>query len=720
MRDGVRLFDKGRPTCLSTDWSNQGVGFILRQKYCNCSPTHPACCPQGWKLCLVGSRFNSPAESRYSPIEGEALAVAYALHQTRYYVLGCTDLTVATDHKPLLRILDDRPLTEITNRRLLNLKEKTTPFTFKIIHVPGRRNQGPDATSRYPSLPPEHFALPCDPPALTEDLAGDSHISAAACATLCSVSDVVTWDMVQEATVSDVLLTRLTRLIHEGFPEDCRSLSPDLRPYHRYRDSLSCVDGVVLLGDRIVIPADLRPHILQALHAAHQGVNVMCARAAESVFWPNMTADITMTRDRCSDCHRIAPSNPMLPPAELPDPDYPFQQVCCDYFHYHGHDYLVIVDRYSNWPMVFRSESGAQGLIKRLREFFVTFGIAENLTSDGGPQFRAGDLKAFLKSWGVHHRITSVANPHGNCRAEIGVKTVKRMLMDNIGPSGSLDTDKFQRAMLTYRNSIDPETKTSPAMVIFGRPIRDAIPIPLGKYCPHPTWRELMSHREKALAKRHTRGHEKWDEHTRALPPLKVGDKVFLQNLTGNYPKRWEHTGVVVEVRQFHQYAVRVDGSGRVTLRNRQHLRRYVPFKTSSPPTPVVTPVAPAHVPSLPLPTPSVTPVSPIPVTPACPVPMELPPEVPPDRDPSQPSVFSEAPSTLADGNDSTTEMSPELPVAVTSAPGSARNNTPPSLPSKPKIARALSRLLPHNSAGTRECEPMQRHSRTRYTKYPP
>jgi hypothetical protein len=57
---------------------------------------------------LVGSRFTTPAESRYAPIEGEALAMAYAPHQTRYYVLGYSNIIVATDHKPLLQILNDR------------------------------------------------------------------------------------------------------------------------------------------------------------------------------------------------------------------------------------------------------------------------------------------------------------------------------------------------------------------------------------------------------------------------------------------------------------------------------------------------------------------------------------------------------------------------------------------------------------------------------------
>ena len=98
----------------------------------------------------------------------------------------------------------------------------------------------------------------------------------------------------------------------------------------------------------------------------------------------------------------------------------------------------------------------------------MTFGIPEELTSDGGEggggaQFTAGILKIM---WGVHHRLTSVANPHGNCRAEVAVKTVKRMLMDNTGPTGSLDVDQFQRAMLVYRKTIDTETRASPALIL--------------------------------------------------------------------------------------------------------------------------------------------------------------------------------------------------------------------------------------------------------------
>ena len=585
IKEGVRLFDPSRQSCLTTDWSEDGIGFFLMQKYCQCKARTPVCCKDGWKLCLVGSRFTKTAESRYAPIEGEALAVAYALHQTRYYVMGCEDLLVATDHKPLVKILNDRSLTDIDNRRLLNLKEKTLPYRFTIVHVPGNKNQGADAVSRHPVVKADIHHLEIDEPSKDAfddlDLAEDGATALLISDTLNAITNIVSWDMVREATASDDLSSKLITAIREGFPEKCKDMAPELRPYHRVAGSLCCVDGVILMGQRVVIPISLRPSILDALHAAHQGVNAMCARAADSVYWPNMTTDITRTRDECSYCHRIAKSNPMQPPSDITPPEYPFQRICSDYFSYNNKDYIVVVDRYSNWPMVFLAESGAEGLVKRLREVFVTFGVPEELTSDGGPQFTAGRTREFLKSWSVHHRITSVANPHANCRAEIAVKTVKRMLMDNTGPTGSLDIDKFQRAMLVYRNAIDPETRASPALILFGRPIRDPIPIPMGRYCPHSTWQETRINREKALAKRHSREHEKWSEHTHLLPPLKVGDHVYVQNLLGNHPRRWERTGVVVEVRQFHQYVVKIDGSGRVTLRNRQHLRKFTPFKQS-------------------------------------------------------------------------------------------------------------------------------------------
>ena len=48
---------------------------------------------------------------------------------------------------------------------------------------------------------------------------------------------------------------------------------------------------------------------------------------------------------------------------------------------------MVVVDCSSGWPIVQQSRDGSSGLVKCLREFFVTYGIADELSSDGGPEF---------------------------------------------------------------------------------------------------------------------------------------------------------------------------------------------------------------------------------------------------------------------------------------------------------------------------------------------
>ena len=135
IQKGVRIFDKSKPTCLATDWSNSGIGFWLFHKHCHCADTKPFCCRQGWQITLVGSRFTHAAESRYVPVEGEALAVADALDKARFLILGCEELIVAVDHKPLMKIFGDRSLDDISKNRLRNLKEKTLRYKFCISYL---------------------------------------------------------------------------------------------------------------------------------------------------------------------------------------------------------------------------------------------------------------------------------------------------------------------------------------------------------------------------------------------------------------------------------------------------------------------------------------------------------------------------------------------------------------------------------------------------------
>ena len=163
---------------------------------------------------------------------------------------------------------------------------------------------------------------------------------------------------------------------------------------------------------------------------------------------------------------------------------------------------------------------------------------------------------------------------------------------------GSLDRDRFLRAILQLRNTSDPDCNVSPAQIVFGRPLRDAFASVnrLEKFMNpdiRPLWRRAWALKEDALRTRMTRMTESLGEHSRPLRPLAIGDRVFIQNQTGADPTKWDRSGTIVESPGNDQYRVKVDGSG--SLRNRRFLRVFTPATPSTVP-PVTTPPSPGPV----------------------------------------------------------------------------------------------------------------------------
>ena len=73
---------------------------------------------------------------------------------------------------------------------------------------------------------------------------------------------------------------------------------------------------------------------------------------------------------------------------------------------------------------------------------------------------------------------------------------------------------------------------------------------------------------------------EKLARHTKRLAKLPVGTAVAIQNQTGRNQTKWEKTGVVVEVRPHEQLVIKVDGSRRLTLRNRRFVKELYPVSS--------------------------------------------------------------------------------------------------------------------------------------------
>ena len=591
IKEGVTIFDISRRTCLRTDWSKKGIGYFLSQKHCNCVSVSYGCCPDGWKVTLAGSRFLSKEEKNYVAVEGEALAVVWALEQTRYFTMGCNDLLIVVDHKPLVKLFGDRRLDEISNPRLFRLKQRTLMWRFEVQYQKGVNNTCADAMSRYPSA----YAELASAAMMSESDIEESHY----------VSGVmeeaeklfrVTWDDVKSETNCDNAMLMLKSHIADGFPKAKGEMHASIRGFWEVRDGLRIHDGVILYKDRIVIPTALRTFILGNLHAAHQGTASMYSRAKSIVFWPNMGATLEKTRESCRPCEQNAPSQTKLPPTAPNFPTTPFQMIFADFLELSGKHYLIIGDRLSGWTeIVFvrkgTTTSGAKGLCNALRKLFGTFGVPEEISSDGGPEFIAREAQDFFSRWRVTHRLSSAYFPQSNGRAEVAVKMTKRLLRENSRSDGSLDADKLVKALLQYRNTPDRECKLSPAEILFGRTLPDSMP-QLAKDVPvfenkeiRGQWHDAWTAKEQAIKSRLIQSCGQLEQGSRELPLLREGDQVLVQNQNKSNTrfKKWDQQGTVIALNDKDQCLVKVHGSGRVTVRNRRFVKKFKPLSGFDP-----------------------------------------------------------------------------------------------------------------------------------------
>ena len=99
-------------------------------------------------MVCVNSRFCTPAESHYAPIEGESLAASWGVEKCRHFLLGLPHFVLALDHNPLIAIMGGKDLGSITNHRIMAQKVKLLPYRFTPVFVPGKAHVVPDCWSR--------------------------------------------------------------------------------------------------------------------------------------------------------------------------------------------------------------------------------------------------------------------------------------------------------------------------------------------------------------------------------------------------------------------------------------------------------------------------------------------------------------------------------------------------------------------------------------------
>jgi hypothetical protein len=239
-------------------------------------------------------------------------------------------------------------------------------------------------------------------------------------------------------------------------------------------DYLSVINGLVVHDcKRIVIPRGARNATLQALHRSHAGVAKTAEAARQLYFWPEMNEHIKDMIDACERCQFYKSSKQKQEQIQqTPFKDlYLMAEFGVDLFEAGKHHFLIVVDRYSGFPLVARLNlMTAESIIGHMEKMFFLLGRPGEIKCDNGPCFRTE-----FKNWARERDITvnnSAPNkPTSNGLAESAVGIVKHMLLKH-----HLNYEAFMHALMEFRST--PRTDSySPSQVFYGRRMKTDAPI---------------------------------------------------------------------------------------------------------------------------------------------------------------------------------------------------------------------------------------------------
>ena len=89
------------------------------------------------------------------------------------------------------------------------------------------------------------------------------------------------------------------KLTTEGWPDNINNIHESVIEYWKVRDQLHVADGLIFVGERLVIPVAMKNVVLQAIHEGHMGIEKCKRRGKSCVYWPSMNTDTEKQTNEC-------------------------------------------------------------------------------------------------------------------------------------------------------------------------------------------------------------------------------------------------------------------------------------------------------------------------------------------------------------------------------------------------------------------------------------
>ncbi|KAG7295117.1 hypothetical protein JYU34_022067 [Plutella xylostella] len=436
------------PLVLAVDSSPYGLGAVLLQRE-----------PDGTERAVsCASRTLNDAESNYSQLDKEALAIVYGVTKHHHYLYG-RHFTLRSDHQALSYIFGKNKGIPVTAAsRLQRYAVKLAAYDFNVEFVRSAQNCYADALSRLPLE-------------TNKKVHGSNDSKECSYLHFVEESFPVSFREIKAEVQKDRVLSKIYGYVMFGWP--ARVLNEEELPFFRRKDNLHIEHGCLVWGYRLVIPVSLRKDILMELHAGHPGIVKMKQIARNYVWWDGIDGDIEQAARSCGACETQRAQPPPAPLHVWPWPEEPWSRLNVDFLGPFNHKYyFVVVDAHSKWIEVEKVPNTSAVAVEHcLRQIFARFGLPKRIISDNGPPFSSAEFGMYLKRNGISHTLIPPYHPASNGAAENAVRTVKRVLKKALVEQED-DMKALSRFLFTYRNSEHSKTQREPAVALLGRRLR--------------------------------------------------------------------------------------------------------------------------------------------------------------------------------------------------------------------------------------------------------
>ena len=237
-------------------------------------------------------------------------------------------------------------------RMLLRLQR----YIYTIVYKPSKEIVLADRLSRFPS---RKDYLPIE---LHQDI---QHVN--------FTPDRV--NIIRGATERDPIYNTIYCTILSGWPEHIHKVSHITHHCWDTRDELTVKNGILLKDNRICIPPELYDRTLSDLHQGHTGIEKMQHLMRDTVYWPNMDADIAKYIKRCNICTKFKAAQVMQLMLQRDILEGPLQDLAANFFKHDNTEYLIIADTSSKYPFIFKITSKTiDRIIEKFKQLISQYG----------------------------------------------------------------------------------------------------------------------------------------------------------------------------------------------------------------------------------------------------------------------------------------------------------------------------------------------------------